>query len=407
MPQQEQLHGGYHMTYSAVELHRRAYPELAAALRGKIDTILNRWRDLTMKELPLFDRFTIEQFEDDLRTILESAAHALGSSSHEELRPLLEKAPRHGFDRFLHDADLLDLLMEERILRGVIVITLEEHLDRRLEPDEAASLHAIIDVMIQQGVLAMVQKQKEKLREAAEAEIKFLSYFSHDISNNLMVISASLDVLKTQLEASQQFDEARDLLDTARRTIRHTTDGMRRLLSHERLRRTEQSSVTAEINLHEKFSKIANFFSEEAKAKGMQMTIDVDPDATIKTDPDLLYIILQNIVGNAVKHSNGNEVRLEAQWEETDGREQWRISVADQGPGIKRDQLESIFEAFKQGEALGAEGVGLGLAIAAQAAKLLDAQIDVDTQLGEGTTFHIYLPATSTQSKQPNHAAAR
>lgn len=391
----QQLNGGNSMPAHAIDLDHRAYPELAAALRATIETILQQWRNFSLKEMPHLDRFTIEQFENDLRIILESVAVAMDSADLEHIRSLLESAPRHGFERFISDADLLDLFMEERILRGVMVVAIEDKLDRKMETDEAASLHATIDVMIQQGVLAMVQKQKEKLREAAEAELKFLSFFSHDLNNNMFVIFSSLDTLKKQLQGAEQFEAACHVIDNAQRTIKHTSDGMRRLLHHEHVRRSEEKPVIAEINLHEKFRKIASFYKAEAKAKGMRIVVDVDPDAVIATDPDLLYIILQNIIGNAVKHCDHGEVRMEAQPEQEGDRQKWRISIADRGPGIEREQLGHIFDAFKRGQTLGAEGVGLGLAITAQAAKLLNATIDVDTTLGEGTTFHIRLPVTS------------
>lgn len=124
-------------------------------------------------------------------------------------------------------------------LRGVMVLAIEETLARRMEADETASLHATIYVMIQQGVLAMVQKQKEKLREAAESELKFLSLYSHDLNNNLLVIASLLDVLHKRLKTAPEFDASLDVLVMARRSIRHTAEGMRRLLNHERLRRSE------------------------------------------------------------------------------------------------------------------------------------------------------------------------
>src|SRR5690606_18804260 len=143
-------------------------------------------------------------------------------------------------------------------------------------------LHATVDVMIQQGVLAMVQSQKDKLREAAEAELKFLSFFSHDLSNNMLVISSSLNLLNNQLRASEQFEAACNILDGARRTIKHTTTGMRRLLEHERLRRTSESPNLAEVNLRDKCIKIANFFKEDAKSKNMRILVEADPQATVE-----------------------------------------------------------------------------------------------------------------------------
>lgn len=71
--------------------------------------------------------------------------------------------------------------------------------------------------------------------------------------------------------------------------------------------------------------------------------------------------------------------------------------MADEGPGIAPEYLDRIFEAFGRGEALGQAGVGLGLAIASQAAKLLDAELTVESELGRGAIFSLILPADATR----------
>jgi signal transduction histidine kinase len=70
--------------------------------------------------------------------------------------------------------------------------------------------------------------------------------------------------------------------------------------------------------------------------------------------------------------------------------------VSDEGPGIAPEQMGHIFEAFRRGEIYGQQGVGLGLAIASQAAKLLDAILSVESRLGVGTTFRLTLPQSSS-----------
>ena len=163
------LDGKPNIPFAALDLRHREYPELAAALRATTAAIVKHWRALSVIEMPHLDRWTLEQFENDLRIILESMAVALESDHLLQIRSLIESAPRHGFERFLNEGNLLDLFTEERILRGVMVVAIEAELRRPMKTDEAASLHATVDVMIQQGVLAMVQSQKQQLREAEEA----------------------------------------------------------------------------------------------------------------------------------------------------------------------------------------------------------------------------------------------
>jgi signal transduction histidine kinase len=103
----------------------------------------------------------------------------------------------------------------------------------------------------------------------------------------------------------------------------------------------------------------------------------------------LIGLVVQNLVGNAVKYSSTGMVRISATCG-ADGR--CAISVSDEGPGIAVEHLNRIFDAFARGEMYGQGGVGLGLAIASQAAKLLGAELAVESAVGTGSAFRLVLP---------------
>lgn len=107
-----------------------------------------------------------------------------------------------------------------------------------------------------------------------------------------------------------------------------------------------------------------------------------------------MRLVLQNLIGNAIKYSpiGSGEVRVMAHFAEQGvnaGR--WVLAIADNGPGIAAEQLDRIFNAFARGEMHGLQGVGLGLAIASRAAKLLGAELKVDSKVGVGSTFSLIL----------------
>jgi signal transduction histidine kinase len=99
-------------------------------------------------------------------------------------------------------------------------------------------------------------------------------------------------------------------------------------------------------------------------------------------------LVLQNLLGNAVKFSSKGTVRVTSV-EDPVG---WKISVSDEGPGIAPDRLAAIFKAFTRGETYGQPGVGLGLTIASHAARILGSQLTVDSKLGHGSTFSFVIP---------------
>jgi signal transduction histidine kinase len=390
----------------------RPYPELAKAIRSQSERILDEWRGRTLFAMPDLGELTIKEFKNDIARILAAMADALESNDPPELRRLVQTAPAHGFHRFILDYDLVELFAEERILRRVIVARVEEALVRSCARDEAAALHAMIDIMLQQGVLALVQRQKEELRQVNEVKLKYLSFLSHDLSNNFFVITSSLQCLEQELAALPQMRESVELLGAALSTIRRTRDGMRRLLEHEQLRRSGAKAAPTQVRLCEVVAPVVTMAAGDANAKGLHIEAQIDPEATVNTDPDLLTIVLQNLVGNAVKHTfresaPGATVRVEAERRDDREQESWNISVCDEGPGIPAEQIDRLFNAFERlpqpGETgiSGESGFGLGLAIAWQAARLLGTTIEVKTEPGHGSRFSIVVPAPRAISVNP------
>ena len=102
----------------------------------------------------------------------------------------------------------------------------------------------------------------------------------------------------------------------------------------------------------------------DVDAKGVALAVDVEHGAVAKTDPEMIVLVMQNLVGNAVKYSSKGTVRIAATGGQTGKPRPSVLSVADEGPGITPEEKERVFEAFRRGEAHGQEGVGLGLAVA-------------------------------------------
>jgi signal transduction histidine kinase len=96
-------------------------------------------------------------------------------------------------------------------------------------------------------------------------------------------------------------------------------------------------------------------------------------------------------VSNALKYSQRGVVRIGSNLDS--GRHV--VWVSDQGPGIAPEKLGQIFRAFKRGEVHGQSGVGLGLAIASEGAKLLNAELTVQSEVGVGSTFRLTLPESA------------
>ena len=131
------------------------------------------------------------------------------------------------------------------------------------------------------------------------------------------------------------------------------------------------------------------------------------------TDPRKLKQIVANLVSNAIKYRRRDKpdgfVRL--LFEPAD-EEHWHLTVADSGVGIPQDDLEKVFEEFQRGApSEEIQGAGLGLAISKRLVLLLDGEISVSSEVGQGTQFvlrfskNLPRPSSSTRSHRSDRAA--
>ena len=184
--------------------------------------------------------------------------------------------------------------------------------------------------------------------------------------------------------------------------------GMGRLLQAERLRHQQAETKLGPVRLHALSGEVAGQFAQQAEQKGVTLAVEVPADAVVTSEGELIRLVLQNLVANAVKYSGRGTVRLRAEQQEDGRKGGWALSVSDEGAGIAPEHLNHIFEAFRRGEMHGQQGVGLGLAIASRAAKLLNAELTVESKPGVGSTFRLALPVDG-RGKQagPASGAAR
>ena len=378
-------------------LTERAFPELAAALRQQASEVIARWEELVRQEVEPARRLSSAALRHHQPEILERIADALGEGGEGQVERLQSAGPEQGISRFSLNYQVADVLTEDRLLRQALLERVCDGLSGPLSQIENIALNAAVDVVMQHGTLAFLERQRQQLRAAAEAELMFLSFLSHDLSNHLQAIDAWLELLRHRLGALSDTDAETEAVDQVRQSIAATITGMRQLLLHERLRHRGAQPALTRLRLRPLAMSITHLLNLTASAKGLRLVVDVPADAVVTTDPDILAIILRNLIDNAVKFSARGEVGVRATQRRTgDGREyQIILSVSDEGPGIPPEHLDRMFEAFERGAIMGGDGqrgVGLGLAIAARAARLLGANLSVESQLTVGSTFYLRLP---------------
>ncbi|MEY4119392.1 MAG: hypothetical protein RLZZ116_2720 [Planctomycetota bacterium] len=158
---------------------------------------------------------------------------------------------------------------------------------------------------------------------------------------------------------------------------------------------TKQSLTQTPVSARDVIRQVVEDLGSAAGAKSIQVDIVGDSDRVLLANRSLIEQALANLVSNAIKYSGERTtVRIEI----TDAGESIRLAVSDQGPGIAAKHLPRIFERFyrvDKARARSQGGTGLGLAIVKHIATIHGGRVEVSSQLGQGSTFSLYLPAVS------------
>jgi len=152
-----------------------------------------------------------------------------------------------------------------------------------------------------------------------------------------------------------------------------------------------------EVPLGPLLREVAQDLSSAAREKDVTLRVEADPEATVSGDRRRLGQVARNLLDNAIKFSSkGAAVDVAARRE----ADQTVLSIADRGPGIPKSARDKIFQRFYQidhSRSKATKGSGLGLAIVKHIAQLHGASIDVDGEVGQGSTV---FPSTIHSSER-------
>jgi PAS domain S-box-containing protein len=242
-----------------------------------------------------------------------------------------------------------------------------------------------------------LQKVEQEASRARNAKSRFVETASNDLRHHLQTLSLIQGALRRIIanpEAQEMFAMQGDALD-------HLREHLDSLLEISRL---DAGDVELEINetpVLEIMQRLQEEFEPEAKAKGLKLQFDSQAEV-VYSDRKLLTQIVRRMLSNAIRYTHSGNVKIHCR-RETGGL---RVTVQDSGIGIAPDQLAVIFDEFYQVEKDPGRrnvGLGLGLSIAERGANLLGTKVEVESEVGRGSSFSLVLPAVITGEHLPSH----
>ncbi len=241
-----------------------------------------------------------------------------------------------------------------------------------------------------------LNKAKEQAESALQVKGMFLANMSHELRTPMSAVLGITEILLDEdLEAGhrQQLQTVYDSADHLLRLLNELLD----------LSRMEQGSIeldTEPFSMRKCVEDAMQIARPLANSKSLQVQSTVD-DATAQAylgDAARIYQVLVNLIGNAIKFTSQGIVRVEVTTTPSDVNiDAVRVAVTDTGIGIPPEKKAAIFDAFTQVDPSTTRefgGTGLGLTICQEIAQLMGATIEVDSQVGSGSTFHFTLNLT-------------
>ena len=212
----------------------------------------------------------------------------------------------------------------------------------------------------------------------------FIANVSHELKTPLAVMANYATMLQRPGITEEEKNEyAKAISEASRRLAQLITN----ILKLNKLENQQIFPTPRQFNLSEQLCQCLLVFEDAWEAKHLEIEVDVPDDVYIRSDPELLSLVWNNLISNAIKFTpEGGTVGIRLKAEDT----AVTVSVSDTGCGMTAETGRHIFEKFYQGDTSHAtQGNGLGLALVRRVVDILSGEIGVQSVYGQGSTFTV------------------
>ncbi len=235
--------------------------------------------------------------------------------------------------------------------------------------------------------------QNKELEQLNQTKNRFFTMISHDVRQPLQSVEGLLAVLQHEKTDDPSLDS---LFDGVRKSTRNTVILLNNLLRWALSQTGELNYDPVPLNLSKIMKEVIRLVEQQAAEKSIAIIEKLDEEVFFNGDVDMIKTVFRNLISNAIKFSEENgKVVITSTVQESE----IHISIHDDGIGMKPELAASLFQlgemVSRKGTA-GETGTGLGLILCKDFVEKHNGRMEVDSTLGEGTTFTVVLPIDKT-----------
>lgn len=251
------------------------------------------------------------------------------------------------------------------------------------------------DITEKKKMLEDLIKAKEKAEESDRLKSAFLANMSHEIRTPMNGILGFTDLLKEPNLSGEDQKEYISIIELSGARMLNTIND---IIDISKIESGQMKASISNTNINEQVENIFSFFKPIVEQKGIQFSYKkafLKDEANVKTDPEKLYVILSNLVKNAIKFTKVGFIEIGYKYSLTGTCPEVLFYVRDSGIGILPENMNIIFERFRQvseSNTRNYEGAGLGLSISKAYVEMLGGRIWVENEISTGSTFYFTIP---------------
>ena len=374
---------------------------LVKAATGKYNTSAGMWFAMLSEKVN-----TISNAEDVVLSTMDAKAATIKSNAIKILAISLSiwilSLILAIFGILLSNEIAKNILNLENVLKRVADNTHGEAQEREINLHTAKGTKEAYDLL--EHIVEQAREDKENAQEASEAKSMFLANMSHEIRTPLNGIVGFTELLKdTGLEEEQE-----EFVDIIVKSSENLLEIINNILDLSKIETNKIEIEDIRFNPIDEFESAVEVYSVRASEKQIDLGCFIDPELEkpLKGDPTKIKEVVINLLSNAVKFTSPSgaiNVDIRKQPSPQEGITRVKFEVQDSGIGVTSEQKAKIFEAFSQADTSITRkygGTGLGLTISARFIELMGGELDLESEVGEGTTFFFTLDFEEVETTQ-------